>query len=767
MKREKKENRILKQYRQGTNAIRLQIFLLGFIALIAVSYAIMCTVGMKIQDESTIKEYLGNYLEQRTNVLHTEIRTKQTALNNLKEAFEENAVTEDTKCFLERKKNEYGFDFIALYDKQSGNLSFAGAIPDEAGLNRIEENSELQQGLQNKQCEVGIEDTTVIYVADLYSGEEKTGVLWAGTQTDKIENLVATEGFQESGSSYILDKDSRILWSAKAKDNTKLWAYVNEQTTNTKLTDYVELMREHFEKNKAGNFRFTYLGTKTYYLSYMPVGINGWMIAAIAPSSLFTGFSDAYVARMLVSFGVVCIVFGCLFVLLFKSYNEKEKRLEKMAFLDEVTGGLNKIEFRMKYEELCRRGIADQYAMVLMDCVDFKMINETLGARNGDKMLKYFYSVITESLSKEQEEFAARTEMDHFFLCLREKEPQMICQRMEKIIRNINTFQNTELPKHQVMFRQGVSLIENNETDITVVQDQARAALKNQESGQKEKCGFYDASVAQKIQKERELDRLFEESLEKNYFHVYMQPKVSLKRKKVEGAEALVRWKYPGKELMSPAEFIPLLERNGKIRMLEKYIFEKVCSWLSRRKEEGKELFPISVNLSRIHFMHENFLMDYIRITEKYKVSPSLIEFEITETIFLDQMNLQKAKAGIFLMHAYGFKCAMDDFGVGYSSLTLLKEITIDVLKLDRSFFLDLKNQRAQDVITCIVELAQKLKIKTVVEGIETQEQIEYLKKMNCDIVQGYYYSRPLPIREFEKWIGEFYFEGYETRGTI
>ena len=273
-------------------------------------------------------------------------------------------------------------------------------------------------------------------------------------------------------------------------------------------------------------------------------------------------------------------------------------------------------------------------------------------------------------------------------------------------------------------------------------------------------CVFYNEEVAYRIQKERDLDQLFDASVREGRFHVYMQPKINVETRCIKGAEALVRWDCPGRGIIYPDEFIPQLERNGKIRVLDRYVFEKVCSWLCQRKEQGEHLFPVSVNLSRSHFLEDHFLDSFAGIAETYAVEKSLIEFEVTETIFLNKNHLQKVGEHIGTMHRYGFKCALDDFGVGYSSLISLKELQIDVLKLDRSFLKDLEDEKTQRVIACVVNLAQQLELDLVVEGIETREQIRYMKILGCDIVQGYYFSRPLPIQAFEHWIREFQMSG-------
>ncbi len=457
--------------------------------------------------------------------------------------------------------------------------------------------------------------------------------------------------------------------------------------------------------------------------------------------------------------GMIAIFLFVLILHVWRNYT-RGKRLEHLAFLDEVTGGINKAGFRMKYQKLCEKGCADQYVMVLMDVVDFQRINANFGRRSGDKALRYFYQSMSGSLRKSDLECVARTEMDHFFLCLKETDPEKIQKRLDDIVGMVHRYTKIMGLTFKVQFRVGASLITDNETDITVLLDQARAALKIQGKTWRKTCAFYNAEVAHRIKKERDLDQLFDRSVREERFLVYMQPKVNVETGCIKGAEALVRWDCPGRGVLCPDEFIPMLERNGKIRMLDRYVFENVCRWLCQRKEQGEPLFPVSVNLSRSHFLEDDFLESFAEIAETYAVETSLIEFEVTETIFLNKNHLKKVGEHIGAMHRYGFKCALDDFGVGYSSLISLKELQIDVLKLDRSFVMDLENEKTQRVIACVVNLAQQLNLDLVVEGIETSEQIRYMKILGCDIVQGYYFSRPLPVYAFEHWIQEFQTSG-------
>ena len=240
----------------------------------------------------------------------------------------------------------------------------------------------------------------------------------------------------------------------------------------------------------------------------------------------------------------------------------------------------------------------------------------------------------------------------------------------------------------------------------------------------------------------------FERALKSNEFHVFLQPKFDSKTEKLVGAEALVRRIKDGKIFM-PDSFIPIYEQNGLIERLDFYVLEKVCSTLQKWKESDFSI-TISVNESAKHLSNEHHGQDLLKLLSKYDISPNLIELEVTESAVIQNIKVaQKAHARI---HELGFITSMDDFGVGYSSFSMLKNVPIDVLKIDKSF-LDglLTNRRFQIILESIVDMAHKLKMTTVMEGVETLPEVEYLKEIGIDILQGYYFSKPILIIEFER----------------
>lgn len=244
------------------------------------------------------------------------------------------------------------------------------------------------------------------------------------------------------------------------------------------------------------------------------------------------------------------------------------------------------------------------------------------------------------------------------------------------------------------------------------------------------------------------LNDILQKGIENKEFLIYLQPKFYVETGELASAEALVRWNRNGKIVM-PNVFVPLFEKYELITILDTYVLEEACNLLSKWSEKGYKLVPISVNESRQNLYNPNHIDDLIKLINKYNISPNNIELEMTETTVVHNINL--AKAAERNVHKLGFIVSMDDFGTGYSSFSMLKEINIDILKMDKSFFDDiLESTRGKIIIESIIEMAHKLDIKVVAEGIETKEQLEYLKNIGCDIIQGYFLEKPITIKEFE-----------------
>lgn len=434
-----------------------------------------------------------------------------------------------------------------------------------------------------------------------------------------------------------------------------------------------------------------------------------------------------------------------------QALQRSNQKLLELAFVDPLTKGPNRSKFDLDAGGAILEGAPGDYVLVSMDIRKFKLINDLFGIEMGDKTLRHVYEVLEHHL--QEGEFVTRVAADNFCLLLHNTDKPMLVNRLEVMSRDINRFNYGIERKYFLSFVFGVCPVLDPNLPLTQLLDRANVALKSiKDTGDSRlfACRFYSDLDRLKLMREKEMENRMQDALNAGEFVVYLQPKLSLKDNTIAGAEALVRWQDPEHGLIPPDEFIPFFEKNRFIIDVDLYVFEQVCMLLRRWLDAGLTPVPISVNMSRAHLVHSNFLDTYKAICDENGVPPELLEIELTETLVFK--NPDMLFQVIDQIHRRGYRCSMDDFGSGYSSLNLLKDLRMDTLKLDRAFFTseNADNPRERDVITSVIDLAEKLSMTTVAEGVETEAQAAFLKEARCDMIQGYVFSRPVPIPDFE-----------------
>lgn len=420
--------------------------------------------------------------------------------------------------------------------------------------------------------------------------------------------------------------------------------------------------------------------------------------------------------------------------------------IEKMLLVDEVTGGDSRAAFYIKMDEAVKNNSPNTYTVALLNVRNFKLINNNFGFLEGDKILKNIYYEIEKHLNKG--EFLCRSEIDNFFICMKENDEEIIKRRLKEIEIDINKCEWEYSSKYSVQFAFGLALVEDTSMDHRTIMNYARFSCSNYKKTREFKNY---SKIVEELSRENRLNYMFENSLKNGEFKVYLQPKMNIKNNRCQGAEALVRWIHPEEGMISPGEFIGLFEENDKIIELDFYVFEEVCKIIKSWIDNDKNIVPISVNLSRKHLKNTVFIDKFVDIKNKYSVPDGLIEFEILESVALDDEKINILISILDKIHQNGFLCSLDDFGSGYSLLSVLSELRVDTIKLDRKFFRDFEDERSKNVIESFINVCERINTKVVAEGIESKEQLDYLRKVNCELVQGFIFSKPIDVESFEK----------------
>ncbi|MDO4522244.1 MAG: EAL domain-containing protein [Eubacteriales bacterium] len=428
--------------------------------------------------------------------------------------------------------------------------------------------------------------------------------------------------------------------------------------------------------------------------------------------------------------------------------NEEElNSLFDKLYWDTLTEGYNREGFIREAEKILKEsGKTEEYAVLFFDPQKFKAVNARFGTEIGDMFLKWLFLHIKNS--ELQPLLSARIEADHI-ACLIPRSALSL-EELEKLLFVEWEFNNQMVRIH---LRCGIYLVDSfDETPVSIMLDRSRIAKQFSNADHSLAYAVFDNAMQNDYLSEAEIVSDFQESLREKQFEVYYQPVVSVENGDVVSAEALVRWNHPVFGFLSPEKFIPILEKNGFITQLDRYVFETVNEFAKRRRQEAKEELPISVNLSWQDFYDDSMMNEMLVCLSSDNCPQGSILCELTETsIALMEQNC------IYLLEQFrkcGARILLDDFGSGYSSFGMIRNYEFDLLKIDRGFICQIpENPKVQDIVATIIEMSHKIGMKVVAEGVELQREVDILRKYGCDYIQGYFYSRPLPEGEFTEFL--------------
>lgn len=427
---------------------------------------------------------------------------------------------------------------------------------------------------------------------------------------------------------------------------------------------------------------------------------------------------------------------------------ENHRRLE----IDPLTGGRNKRRFIKDSEKAAKKLDPERLALAVIDIDKFKFVNDRLGYENGNRILSRLHNTISDAMEKG--EICSRISDDNFAIVLYNASDSELETRLGGIYSEFNrrNSQHTSIP---MTFSAGICRLgqcrqKMGTVDINAAIDRCNIARKTIKERRGNSIAFFDGKIREKELRDKDYESEMPEALKNGEFACFLQPKYGTKSRHIEGAEALIRWKSKEFGFVYPSDFIPLCEKNGFVVELDFFILEEVCRLMRKWLDSGLEPVVISVNQSRLHLDEPDYIGKLRDIVDKYKVPYGYIELELTESVFTDNADLMIKT--MQKLHDVGFKISIDDFGSGYSSLNMLKDMPADVVKIDREFFNTTANsEKGRAVITSVVDLANKLDMKVISEGVETEEQVEFLADIGCHMVQGYFFAKPMTVRDFEK----------------
>lgn len=569
------------------------------------------------------------------------------------------------------------------------------------------------------------------YGVPIYENSKVIGALFATVSTDKIEQVIKAP-FQQNSKVLLIDEGGDVLISQQVENVTNIYNDLNVDNQQNTIV--------------SNDFSFTY-DDETYLANRKEIGFQNWSVIVAVPTTTIDQ-TYLYTTFGLVSFAILVIVlFAGLLLYINHMVFKGRKDVHKLAYYDTLTDAYNKHGFEKKANELLSKD--HMYTLVVLNVHDFRFINHSFGYDVGDQLLCHIADVLRNNLA-DNEPFYHR-EGDRFvFLIYTQEKEEIIC-RVQDIMEQISGFELLQKEHYAIHSYCGIKICHmfSTEVNLEVLMDRAYMAQSEVRKLHGNGYAFYDEMMFERAQRKNEIEQRMNHGLIHHEFELFIQPKYRLGDETLYSGEALVRWIVKDKAIYFPDMFIPVFEQNGFIAKLDLYMLEELCKKMQEWKQKGYSLYPISLNQSRLLFFQDHYVETVKEIVERYDIDPSCIILEITEG--LATKDVEELVERIKELHRLGFKISMDDFGSGYSSLNVLRELPIDELKLDRVFLMETKDETKSHIIMHnIISMAKELGMKTVCEGVETVEQVKLLQEMHCDVAQGYYYSRPIPIVDFE-----------------
>ncbi len=725
------------------------LIILGIALVLVVSTAIWSSAKITQDASEEMQSTLRDVATQNALIVQQEIRENFNLLYSLADeislspsAGNVNSIASLLGSFV----STYEFKRIGFISLDGQAVTTDGYVQDLSSRTFFKEGIQGLPGISNTlQDRIGASEPINVFSVPVYNQSNAiSGVLFITYRNQQFEEILSVQSFNNQGFSCLLNQDGELIASSSnapvsMQEATLMSDYLTADSRNdVPYQDLCALLR-----GSSSGSGYFYRDSQQYYYYAVPLdnlrSDRQWFALTIVPDQVLSSRSAPVLIQVrLLIFLIILIAGGGSFAYV-HSIRMQRRQLFRLAYVDPLTNGDNFACFK---EKMVRHN-GDCGFYVALDLQDFKLINNTCGVAKGDETLKEVWQIIQSSTHLG--EFSAHVNADRFILFLRDKDRRTLEPRLVCLCQDISNL-STKLNIPRLFPLCGVyETTDHREVDQNYGNAvQAKYLVKGKRN---KHYAFYDELDIKQLSEDRLMEDIFEDALKNREFQLWYQPKVDPVRGNILGAEALIRWKRPDGTMLSPGKFIPLFEKNGNITTLDEYVFRTVCAQQQKWQQAGTKLYPISVNISRVSLYYSNVVDKYREILSFFDLNPKYVPLEITESATIDNSDISSL---IEQFHEAGFTLLLDDFGSGYSSLSSLNIMHFDTIKLDKSLIDYIGDQNGEKLLLHITQLLQSFGMTITAEGVETSDQVEFLKNLHCDDIQGYFFSKPLPIDEFE-----------------
>lgn len=557
---------------------------------------------------------------------------------------------------------------------------------------------------------------------------------------EEIYALCSISLFSSQGYMHIVNSEGYILISsseeALSSENENyfrtIYAKGNQEQSKT--------LEDDIQNNRAG-FMETVIDGKKVFSAYTPIEeIHDWFLITSVSTAAVSSNANTVIKMFYIILSAVVVIFAVSMGYFLSYKNKQQSSLEEVAFLDPVTHGHTYVKFVVEMEKTLAANPDIQFSLLAFDIDNFKYINNFYGFDEGDNILRAIFNTVSSQLLPR--ELLCRVSGDHFLALVEDS----ASTRINVILDSVQ-----KCAQYTIYASGGLYPITDRTESANLMMDKATTAAQAVKGVLHKKVEPYSDKYEKQMIENEQTKRLIEQALADDELVPFYQPKVYINTEALAGAEVLARWQKKDGTIVPPSEFIPMCERTGLITELDMVIFDKALRFIKENLDKGVRCVPISVNFSRLHLSDPEFAGHIMAKINQYEIPPSLIEVELTENVIMD--NHDVVYDFINQLHDHGVLMSMDDFGSGYSSLNMLKDLPIDVIKIDRGFLKETSDSNRKRIIfSAIVQMARKLEMKIVVEGVETEENLQLMRDNGCYIAQGFYFSKPVDEQSFQKY---------------
>lgn len=691
-----------------------------------------------IEEEAVIT--LKNVSEQNIKILNKNIKEPQKVLAVLAKRFERDKkyniedIVDDLKMYAE----VYDMYNMGVIDKNGICYTTLGDELDLKSYDYFTDGMEGKARVTDSYLTEDGKEMINIFTMPIYKDGEVEFVMTATYRSSDFTRMMNISSFDEHGESIVVTSEGALVTTIGNANKIGGEDGNYRQEIQNKI---FQTLQSNLNNNIDEDIVYFNYDGKDYIGYCEPVGVNDWYLISYVVKNYL--YNNIEMIKTTIYRGTIILYATSVIIILFSVRERKqyEERMMDVVYFDWLTGERNEEYLHTYFEHMSEKDKNKSF-LVVMDIDKFKSVNMMYGSEMGDRLLKYVPTTFKDVLPEDE---IFKYQADVFVAVLKGTSQKEILHKINKLEDRINQDVENKLVIPMKLYF-GVCAF-NEFRDLNSIYSNALIAKNTAKKKVSKSIRFFDKRDKDKLIENRRVEEDFVEALKDNQFEIWYQPKYNTKTKEIYGAEALVRWRKKDGSFVFPSIFIPVLENTGQIIQLDEEVIKMVFQDIQEMKRKGLPIKPISINLSRLQAINSELVNRIKTLMEEYEINPSEISFEITETALVEENALINKM--IEDIHQLGIKVDIDDYGIGNSTLSGIFSSNFDTLKLDKTFCDHIGTSKMNTIIKATIKMAKDLKMTVIAEGVETLEQADFLRENNCNIIQGYYFSKPLIKKEY------------------